>query len=55
MCILSGVNARDTFASTKEGSKTRVYMTFVLAFVAITNIIRFLGSTLFMITFAITG
>ncbi|CAG8692814.1 14996_t:CDS:2, partial [Acaulospora colombiana] len=41
-CILSGVNAKDTFGKTKAGEKTRAYMTFVLAFVAITNIIRFL-------------
>lgn len=53
--ILSGTNAAETFGISNAGSRTRVYMEFVLAFVAITNIVRFLGSTLFMCTFAITG
>jgi chitin synthase len=54
ICILTGVNAKDTFSTTKV-SKTRVYMTFVLAFVAIQNIIKFFGSTFFMCMVAITG
>lgn len=55
VCILNGVSARDTFSNTPAGDRTRAYMTFVLAFVGITSIIRFLGSTMFMITMAITG
>ncbi|KAG9058039.1 hypothetical protein FS842_002000 [Serendipita sp. 407] len=53
--ILNGVSPRDTFSNTAAGARSRAYMTFVLAFVAITSIIRFIGSTLFMIMVAITG
>jgi chitin synthase len=53
--ILSGVTAQDTFGNTAEGAKTRAYMTFVLAFVAITNLVRFMGSTVYTIMVAITG
>jgi chitin synthase len=53
--ILSGVKAEDTFGNTAAGAKTRAYMTFVLAFVAITNMVRFVGSTMYTIMVAITG
>lgn len=53
--ILSGVSAEDTFGNTAAGAKTRAYLTFVLAFVAITSIVRFLGSTIYSIMYAITG
>jgi chitin synthase len=53
--VLSGVSAQDTFGDTATGARTRAYMTFVLAFVAITNLVRFIGSTMYTLMVAITG
>ncbi|KAG8694636.1 Chitin synthase, class 3 [Ceratobasidium sp. 394] len=51
--ILSGGNPSSTFTQgmgdSGNASKTRAYMVFILAFVAIMNIVRFAGSTLYLI------
>ncbi|KAG9100293.1 hypothetical protein FRC06_004303 [Ceratobasidium sp. 370] len=51
--ILSGGNPSSTFTQGMgnhgNGDKTRAYMVFILAFVAIMNIVRFTGSTLYLI------
>ncbi|KAG9017499.1 hypothetical protein FRB90_001092 [Tulasnella sp. 427] len=48
--ILSGDSVRSTFSDGAQSSKTRVYMTFILIFVAATSSIRFLGSTIYFVT-----
>ncbi|EJD02909.1 glycosyltransferase family 2 protein [Fomitiporia mediterranea MF3/22] len=53
LAILSVGNPAETFSS--GNNPTKVYMTFILAFVGITSIIRFAGSTLYMLAYLFTG
>ncbi|KAH8119128.1 chitin synthase-domain-containing protein [Phellopilus nigrolimitatus] len=53
LAILSAGNASATFSA--GTNVTKVYMTFILAFVGITNIIRFAGSTLYMLAYILMG
>ncbi|KAG8931552.1 hypothetical protein FRC02_002540 [Tulasnella sp. 418] len=48
--ILSDNSAKETFGDSATGSKTRTYMTCVLAFVALTSAVRFIGSTIYLCT-----
>ncbi|KIO22851.1 glycosyltransferase family 2 protein [Tulasnella calospora MUT 4182] len=48
--ILSGDSVQSTFSDTAQSSKTRVYMTFILVFVAATSFVRFLGSSVYFVT-----
>ncbi|TCD70328.1 hypothetical protein EIP91_003957 [Steccherinum ochraceum] len=53
--ILGGGNPSATFRQTEPDTRTRAYMTFILAFVAITSIVRFGGSTMYLIARVFTG
>ncbi|KAF5380437.1 hypothetical protein D9615_004664 [Tricholomella constricta] len=53
--ILSRVKPSETFAPDDAQSRTKTYLIFILAFTAITNCVRFLGSTLYLITRLIMG
>ncbi|KAF8733443.1 hypothetical protein AX14_003877 [Amanita brunnescens Koide BX004] len=53
--ILSGVDPSTTFGSADGVSRTKGYLVFVLVFTAISNCIRFAGSTLYLFTTLITG
>ncbi|KAF8070711.1 chitin synthase, partial [Lyophyllum atratum] len=53
--ILSGAKPSGTFSEGGATSRTKAYLIFILAFTAITNFIRFLGSTLYLITRLIMG
>ncbi|KAI0329711.1 hypothetical protein GY45DRAFT_1435241 [Cubamyces sp. BRFM 1775] len=57
VAILGGGDAANTFANTGNDtfSRTKAYMTFILAFVAITSIIRFTGSMLYLLARVFTG
>ncbi|KAI0746001.1 glycosyltransferase family 2 protein [Earliella scabrosa] len=54
VAILGGGDAVNTF-SADEFSRTKAYMTFILAFVAITSIIRFTGSVTYLMARVFTG
>lgn len=53
--ILGGGDPASTFSENDTLSRTKAYMTFILAFVALTSIIRFTGSTLYLIIRVFTG
>jgi len=53
--ILGGGDAVNTFSSDDSVSRTKAYMTFILAFVAITTCVRFSGSTMYLIARVFTG
>ncbi|KAG6813294.1 hypothetical protein H0H92_012449 [Tricholoma furcatifolium] len=53
--ILSSGSSSSTFGQSNSTSPTKAYLTFILAFTAICNIIRFLGSTLYLIARLIMG
>ncbi|KAL5485273.1 hypothetical protein ACEPAI_7915 [Sanghuangporus weigelae] len=53
LAVLSVGDPSKAFSDGNNASK--IYMTFILAFVAITNIIRFAGSTLYMLVYLFTG
>ncbi|KAH9847147.1 chitin synthase-domain-containing protein [Lenzites betulinus] len=57
VAILGGGDPANTFTDSGDHSfsRTKTYMTFILAFVAITSIIRFTGSTLYLIVRVFTG
>ncbi|KAI0958961.1 Chitin synthase, class 3 [Taiwanofungus camphoratus] len=55
VAILGGGDASYTFSNDGTFTRTRVYMTFILAFVAITTCIRFFGSTMYLIARVFTG
>ncbi|KAI0675208.1 chitin synthase-domain-containing protein [Trametes maxima] len=57
VAILGGGDAASTFSDSGDDkfSRTKAYMTFILAFVAITSIIRFSGSTLYLLARVFTG
>ncbi|KAI0071473.1 glycosyltransferase family 2 protein [Panus rudis PR-1116 ss-1] len=53
--ILGGGDSSTTFVPNETFSRTKAYMTFILAFVAITSIVRFCGSTMYLIARVFTG
>ncbi|KAK2467893.1 hypothetical protein APHAL10511_000188 [Amanita phalloides] len=53
--ILGGSRPSSTFANVDDVSRTKVYLLFILVFTAISNSIRFAGSTLYMFATLITG
>ncbi|KAI0690108.1 glycosyltransferase family 2 protein [Cytidiella melzeri] len=53
--ILGGGDPSSTFAENNTFTRTKAYMTFILAFVAITSIVRFAGSTMYLIARVFTG
>ncbi|KAF8482206.1 chitin synthase-domain-containing protein [Gautieria morchelliformis] len=55
LAMLSGGDLSGTFSGTTGSTKVRAYMLFVLTFVALTSIIRLLGSTSFLIVRVFTG
>lgn len=55
VAILGGSQPSDTFANPDSVSRTKGYLLFVLVFTAISNSVRFLGSTLYLLTRLITG
>jgi len=55
LAILGGSQANNTFKSADSVSRTKAYLLFVLVFTAISNSVRFLGSTLYLLTRLITG
>jgi len=55
LAILSTGELSEAFSESKGPNVTKVYMTFILAFVGIMNIIRLCGSTMYMITRVFVG
>ncbi|PIL35857.1 hypothetical protein GSI_01517 [Ganoderma sinense ZZ0214-1] len=55
VAILGGGDAVNTFSVNDTFSRTKTYMTFILAFVAITSIIRFTGSLMYLTARVFTG
>ncbi|OSD06767.1 glycosyltransferase family 2 protein [Trametes coccinea BRFM310] len=57
VAILGGGDPSNTFTDLNDNtfSRTKTYMTFILAFVAITSIIRFTGSMLYLLARVFTG
>ncbi|EPT04519.1 hypothetical protein FOMPIDRAFT_131809 [Fomitopsis schrenkii] len=55
LAILGGGDSVNTFTSQNSFTRTKAYMTFILAFVAVTTIVRFLGSTMYLIARVFTG
>ncbi|THH21774.1 hypothetical protein EUX98_g8282 [Antrodiella citrinella] len=55
VAIIGGGDPSATFRETEPDTRTRSYMTFILAFVAITSIVRFGGSTMYLIARVFTG
>ncbi|OBZ70856.1 Chitin synthase 3 [Grifola frondosa] len=55
VAILSGGDVSSTFSGDAQFSLTKAYMTFILAFVAITSTVRFLGSTMYLVARIFTG
>ncbi|PPQ93791.1 hypothetical protein CVT25_013500 [Psilocybe cyanescens] len=55
VAILSGMGDTDVFGNNVGVTKVKAYMVFILAFTAITNIVRFTGSTLYLLARLITG
>ncbi|KAF9241557.1 glycosyltransferase family 2 protein [Melanogaster broomeanus] len=50
LLILSGTDASTTFDPDTSASRSKGYLTFILAFAAITNLVRLGGSTLYLLT-----
>ncbi|KAH9935681.1 chitin synthase-domain-containing protein [Fomitopsis serialis] len=55
LAILGGGDPVNTFTGDNSLTRTKAYMTFILAFVAITTIVRFAGSTMYLIARVFTG
>ncbi|KAH9485002.1 Chitin synthase 3 [Psilocybe cubensis] len=55
VAILSGMGDMDVFGNDTGITKVKAYMVFILAFTAITNMVRFTGSTLYLLARLITG
>ncbi|PCH43373.1 glycosyltransferase family 2 protein [Wolfiporia cocos MD-104 SS10] len=55
VAILGGADAASTFSNDGTFTRTKAYMTFILAFVAITTIVRLGGSTMYLIARIFTG
>ncbi|GJE97749.1 glycosyltransferase family 2 protein [Phanerochaete sordida] len=53
--ILGGGDPSSTFSENNTLSRTKAYMTFILAFVGLVSIVRFTGSTLYLIIRVFTG
>jgi len=53
--ILGGVQSSDTFSVEAGVNRTKAYLLFILAFTAITNSVRFAGSTLYLLARLVTG
>ncbi|EMD37704.1 glycosyltransferase family 2 protein [Gelatoporia subvermispora B] len=53
--ILGGSTPSKTFSSGDDLSRTKAYLTFILVFVAITSLVRFLGSTMYLVARIFTG
>ncbi|EDR11492.1 glycosyltransferase family 2 protein, partial [Laccaria bicolor S238N-H82] len=53
--ILGGVQSSDTFSVQAGVNRTKAYLLFILAFTAITNSVRFAGSTLYLLARLVTG
>ncbi|RDB24703.1 Chitin synthase 3 [Hypsizygus marmoreus] len=53
--ILSGAQPEGTFSPSDTASRTKTYLIFILCFTAVTNLVRFVGSTLYLIARLITG
>ncbi|KAF9472443.1 glycosyltransferase family 2 protein [Pholiota conissans] len=53
--ILSNMKETDAFGSNVGITKVKAYMVFILAFTAITNSVRFAGSSLYLLARLITG
>jgi len=53
--ILGGMKSTDAFGHDVGNTKVKEYLVFVLAFTAITNCVRFAGSTLYLLARLITG
>ncbi|TFK26540.1 chitin synthase [Coprinopsis marcescibilis] len=53
--IFSGGGSAGTFAPEGAMTRTKGYLVFILAFTAITNLIRFIGSTLYLLAWLVTG
>ncbi|KAF8894117.1 chitin synthase-domain-containing protein [Infundibulicybe gibba] len=55
VAILGGGGSTNTFNPNAGITKTKTYLVFILAFTAITNSVRFAGSTLYLLARLITG
>ncbi|KAF9050038.1 glycosyltransferase family 2 protein [Panaeolus papilionaceus] len=55
VAILSGMKETDAFGKDTGLNKVKAYMVFILAFTAITNMVRCTGSTLYLLARLITG
>ncbi|EKM54206.1 glycosyltransferase family 2 protein [Phanerochaete carnosa HHB-10118-sp] len=55
VAILGGGDPSSAFSENNTLSRTKAYMTIILAFVALTSIVRFTGSTLYLIIRVFTG
>ncbi|KDR75062.1 hypothetical protein GALMADRAFT_70113 [Galerina marginata CBS 339.88] len=55
VAILSGMKETDAFGKDVGITKVKAYMVFILSFTAITNSVRFVGSTLYLLARLITG
>ncbi|KAJ7084332.1 chitin synthase [Mycena belliarum] len=53
--ILSGAQPSSTFGQNAELSRTKAYLTFILVFTALQNLIRFMGSTFYLLVRLFTG
>ncbi|KAJ3495480.1 hypothetical protein NLJ89_g10618 [Agrocybe chaxingu] len=53
--ILGGMKEMDAFGRDVGMTRVKVYLVFILAFTAITNSVRFVGSTLYLLARLITG
>lgn len=53
--MLGGGVQANVFEQEANLSRTKAYLTFILCFVALTNIIRFCGSTLYLTIRLFTG
>ncbi|KIY44391.1 glycosyltransferase family 2 protein [Fistulina hepatica ATCC 64428] len=53
--ILGGIQPADTLTDSSEISRSKAYLIFILVFTAMTNMIRFIGSTVYLLARLITG
>jgi chitin synthase len=53
--ILGGGVQSNIFEQEAQMSRTKAYLTFILTFVALTNLIRFFGSTMYLAIRLFTG
>jgi len=55
VAILGGMKSTDAFGPDVEFTRVRGYLVFILVFTAVTNSVRFVGSTLYLLARLITG